>query len=90
MKYEENIKESNKQKLEMDEETISTNENRKGLLSLLSSIGDITSISLPGINLYQKKYKKNLVSFNEPTTFLQRMFEIIGYYDLLNQVYYEM
>ena len=76
--------------VEEDEEKIGSEisqdpENREGLLKLLTKAGnrpidlidshlvglDITTISLP-------------VSINEPTSFLQRMCEVVAYYELLD------
>jgi hypothetical protein len=57
-----------------DERLVKDTENREGLLKLLSkAVGlDITTVSIP-------------VSLNEPTSFLQRMCEVLCYSNLLDE-----
>lgn len=55
------------------EEIPTTEENREGLLKLLTkAVGDLSTVTVP-------------VSFNEPVSFLQRMCELTQYCDLLDK-----
>lgn len=55
------------------EEISTTEENREGLLKILTkAVGDLSTVTLP-------------VSFNEPVSFLQRMCELTQYCDLLEK-----